>query len=66
MGIQMSRKELTKTFMMISNKKKMLLQDIHGLYKNISALKRLTFVLLCPYMHGSKHIQIIYYVTENG
>ena len=35
-GIQMNRKELTKTFMMISNWKKPF--GLHGLYKAISAL----------------------------
>ena len=32
----MKQKELTKTFMMISNQEKTF--DLHGLYKNISAL----------------------------
>ena len=35
-GIQMKRKELTKTFMMTSNWKKPF--DLHGLYKHIPAI----------------------------
>ena len=35
MGIQMKQKELTNTFMMISNWKKMF--GLHGLYKDISS-----------------------------
>ena len=35
-GIQMMRKELTKTFITISNGKEPF--NLHGLYKNISAL----------------------------
>ena len=38
-GIQMNRKELTETFMMISNWKNLF--DLHDLYTNISALWRL-------------------------
>ena len=36
-GIQIKREELTKTFMMIYNWKKPF--GLHGLFKNISALK---------------------------
>ena len=37
MGIQMNRKELNMTFMMISDWKKTF--GLHGFHKNISALK---------------------------